>query len=424
MKIKTLILCLITSIQLSAKENYLAKCNLKLIDIIMEDVFTPPVASRIHAYSNIAAYEVLAQNGVTLKPFAGRLTDMPTIPKATLKINLDIAAEIAFLETGKKLVYSEHLVNAFVEQEKANWQLAGIDTILINRSMAYGMQVASILFDWTKKDNYSYTRTLMRYQLSDSSGAWQPTAPEYANGLEPNWHLMRSFIETKPLYESIAPNMAYSEKKNSAYHKSGMALYKSTQTMDSFKINTALFWDDNPKTAVSKGHLNYFIHKATPGGHWLKIASQAIIAKNLNAEKTAEVFAMSSIAMYEAFLNCWTQKYVSNSVRPETYLQRIKDPKFRPLIETPPFPEYPSGHSTVSAAIATVLTKYISQPYAFTDSSQLYIGMPPRHFKSFMDAADQASISRFYGGIHYMHALTNGQKHGVKIANHIIRKLQ
>jgi hypothetical protein len=346
------------------------------------------------------------------------------IPIPTNKINTSLAAEIAFLETAKKLVYSEHLISQFINQEIVDWQKNLLDTLLIQQSIQYGKQVAAHIIDWAKKDNYIYTRTLMRYQLSTDKSAWQPTAPEFANALEPNWKYIRSLVADTSLYADIPPSISFSENKNSKFYKQAMAIYKMYHQLDSNKINTAIYWDDNAKTAVAKGHVTYFIHKATPGAHWLKIAMQNCKANNFSEMQTAEVLTMASIAMFESFLNCWSAKYKYNTIRPETYIQRLIDPRFKPLIETPSFPEYPSGHSTVSAAMAAMLTSLIPQTKAFTDSSQVYLGIAPRWFASFNDAAKQASISRYYGGIHFMQALDNGAAQGKKITTYILKNIR
>jgi hypothetical protein len=406
-----------------AQDNYLSRCNLKLIDVIMEDIFNPPVASRIHAYANIAAHEVLAQKHKTLPELANKLTDLQSIPIAKTKVDYSLAAEVSFVMVAKKLVYSEYILQDFLEEEFAKYKKQNTDSNIFNQSVAYGQEVANHIITWAMKDNYTYTRTLQRYVLNDSLGAWKPTAPEYANGLEPNWYLMRSLVADNSNYIKAKSNIKYSQSKKSAYYQNAMKVYKNALSQDSNKINTALYWDDNPNTAVVKGHLKYFIHKATPGGHWLKITNQTILENNLSEQESAKTFALVAISIYEGFLNCWTTKYITNSVRPETYIQRLINAQWRPLIETPPFPEYTSGHSVVSAAAANTLSKFFGNNYAFTDTSQNYLGLPSRPFKSFNEAAAEASVSRFYGGIHYMLALDNGAIQGQQVSDYILRKL-
>ncbi len=415
---------LLFALQSNAQNIDLVFCNNKVIEVIMDDVFNAPVASRIHAYSNIAAYEVAIIGNHKYTSVAGQLTDFTSIPTIAVAVNHTHASWYTHLYTAQKFVYSEYKIDAAIGSIDSFLFTVYKDTTAINNLHTYAKQVANHIFDWAKKDNYIYTRTLSRYVLSDSLGAWQPTAPDYGNALEPNFSLMRSFVAVAPLYVPITPNNKYSSKKNSACFKNALALNKLYTNLDSTKIKTALYWDDNPKTLITAGHMGFFIHKVSPGGHWLKITGQATQQNNFNNVATAHTYMLASIAMYEGFLNCWSQKYISNSIRPETYIQRCINNKFKPVIETPPFPEYPSGHSTVSAAISTILMQTIPQPFTFTDSSQAYLNMPLRTYNSFSAAAQEASISRYYGGIHFMPALNNGAKHGTAIANYILKKIK
>jgi hypothetical protein len=409
----------------ASQENYLVRCNQKLVDVIMEDLFSPAVASRVKVYPNVAAYEILCLKGGGLHSFQGKLTGLGPIPKPSQKVDFSLSALFAFSTVAKKLVYSEYIFDAFEEKEKKIWKSTHKkDSSLLNPSKEYGMEVAQFIIAWMKKDNYDYTRTLSRYVLSDSAGAWIPTGPGYANALEPNWGLMRSLIFDSTNMIKAIPNFPYSEDKNSAFYKNAMEVYNQSQNLDTAKRLTAWYWDDNPNILKSEGHVNYFIHKVSPCGHWVRIAAQAVKNRGLDEFKTTEVFTILSIGIFEAFIGCWKEKYTSNSLRPETYINRVISPQWKSYIETPPFPEYTSGHSVTSSTSATILTELIPQPYAFIDSSEMYINLPARKFKSFREAADQASISRFYGGIHFMPALNNGVIQGKEIGQFIIRKLK
>jgi hypothetical protein len=408
----------------SMAQNFLNRCNETLINTIIGDIFSPPVASRLHAYPNIAAYQILALNNPTLPKLEFKLKDFKPVSLPTQIIDCNLAAEKAFCFVAKTLIYTESKIENFEEVEYNKWLVDNAnDTTLKNNSIEYGTQVGKEIVAWMKQDNYGYTRTLMRYVLVDSPYAWKPTPPEYMNGLEPNWHLMRSFLfDTFSMIKPL-PNVDYSEAKKSLYYKNALALMKAKKKLNANQIHIARFWDDNPNTSISNGHLTYFIHKATPGGHWLKIAGKACIANKYNEAQTAKVYTAVALGLYEGFLSCWTEKYKSNTVRPETYINRRIDPYWKPLIETPPFPEYTSGHSVISAASSSILTALIPQPYSFSDSSVKEYGIEPRSFKSFVDASNEASISRFYGGIHYMPALTNGTLQGKEIGEIIIKML-
>lgn len=391
----------------------------------MEDLFTPPVASRVHVYPNIAAYQVLCKAGNHLKSLSGQLKGLDSLPDPVAQVDYPLAACIAFTTVAKKMVYSEYMLTDFEAKEYAHWlPLHGNDTVLLKNSTAYRQLAAQKIIAWLKKDNYDYTRTLRRYVLSDSAGAWQPTGPDYANAVEPNWPLLRSFVFDSTNRIHCLPNYPYSENKKSAYYKKTMDLYRQSVALDSVKKSIALFWDCNPNITKSGGHFTYFVHKISPAGHWLGIAGQAVNTLGLDDYKTAEVYTLLSLGIFEGIRECWTAKYEHNSIRPETYINRVISPTWKSFIETPPFPEYPSGHSVISGVSAAVLTAVLPQPYEFTDSTEMYINLPPRHFKSFKTAAAEASVSRFYGGIHYMAALDNGLLLGDGIGEYIYANIK
>ena len=424
----TVLLCFyhsITTAGTPVPDNYLVRCNEKLVEVIMEDIFNPAVASRVQVYPNIAAYEVLCKKNKSIHSLCKQLNQLETIADPAGKVDYSLSAFIAFTTVAKRLVYSEYMITDFENTEFTRWLAAHHnDTSLLNSSVEYGKSVAGNIIAWMKKDNYDYTRTLSRYVLTNNPGDWQPTGPEYMNALEPNWQLMRSFVFDSSNYVKAIPNVSYSEKKNSLYYKNAMILYKQSVKLDASKKLIASYWDDNPNILKSGGHLSYFVHKVGPGGHWIRIAGQAIKNLQLDEFKAAKIYTMVTLALYEGFISCWIEKYSSNAMRPETYINRLISPTWKSFIETPPFPEYTSGHSVISSAAATVLMALIPQPYSFTDSSEMYINLPARRFKSFRAAANEASISRFYGGIHYMPSLDNGIKQGMDVGNFLLRKLK
>ncbi len=405
--------------------NYLYRCNHKLVQVVMEDLFTPPVATRVHVYPNIAAYEALCKKNKNMTSLAGQLHGLDKSPDATVAVDYSLSSCFAFTTVAKKLVYSEFLINDFENEEATAWlKINKNDSALMKASVAYGVTVGKHIIGYLGKDNYGYTRTLSRYVLSDSLGAWQPTGPNYANALEPNWPLIRSMVfDSSNSIKSIPP-CPYSEEKNSECYKNAMEVYTQSQKIDSTKKLIASFWDCNPNILRASGHFTYFEHRISPAGHWIGITGEAVKKLNLEEYKTAQVYTLTILAEFEAILFCWTEKYKYNTLRPETYINRLISPTWKSFIETPPFPEYTSGHSTISGAASTILMSLIPQPYTFIDSTEMYIGIPARKFNSFKEAADEASMSRFYGGIHYMPALDNGLKQGREIGSYLIKNLK
>jgi hypothetical protein len=398
------------SISLSSySQNIMVESNQVLIKTIMDDLFSPPVASRIHLYANAAAYEVYAKQNPAIKSFS-KFSHLSPISAPSEKLYYDIAATVAFVKTGLTYIYTEDYLNAFLAEKEKLW--ARKDQSIVKNSIIYGEAVAKQIIEWSKGDNYGYTRTLQRYVLSDTSGAWQQTPPEYKNGLEPNWYMMRQIVLPTDSFLPFKHHDYYSEDKNSRCYKLMDSVYRKSKNLTLKEKTIALYWDDNPATTHSKGHTMYVEKKPSPLGHWLKITGQNIRTRKVSNEQASIIYTRVCIAAYDAFINCWNVKYKLNTIRPETYIHRLVDPDFKPLIETPPFPEYTSGHSTVSGAVATVLDYSFPKIGRFTDSSQVMLGMKPRSFTSFRQAANEASISRFYGGIHIMTALKEGERMG------------
>ena len=151
----------------------------------------------------------------------------------------------------------------------------------------------------------------------------------------------------------------------------------------------------------------------------------AIAARQTNAGivKIARTYALTAIALYDAFISCWDEKYRSSVIRPVTVINEWIDRGWTPVLQTPPFPEYSSGHSTITASASTVLARLYGDQFAFQDTSDLrYIGMQ-RHFNSFQEAAEECSISRVYGGIHYRTGVEAGAMQGKKVGVFINQRL-
>jgi hypothetical protein len=406
------------------KEQTLHQLNALLINTVMEDLFTPPVASRIYVYPNIAFYECIRNDDASLHTLADKLNGLKNIPapekgKATDNF---IAACVSFSYVAQALVGSEYKIE--------NWRLAFTDSLmknadsnLVKNSVQYGKAVADSIIAWTKRDNYLKSRGLMRYVIGKRPGDWQPTPLDYAQGLEPHWNTIRPLTLTRPSQFSPKEKLVFSMDKKSMFYKTMMETYNIGKNLDTVRKATALYWDDNPNVSKIIGHLNYFIHKISPAGHWVMIAQQACIKKNIPVTKAAQVYALETIAMFDAFISCWDEKYRSNLIRPITIINRSVDEKWEPYIQTPPFPEFTSGHSVVSNSATAVLTALLGDNFEFTDATEIPFGMPPRTFSSFFEASVQSSNSRVYGGIHYPETARISVLQGRAIGNYVVKQL-
>ncbi|MEZ4688669.1 MAG: vanadium-dependent haloperoxidase [Ignavibacteria bacterium] len=168
----------------------------------------------------------------------------------------------------------------------------------------------------------------------------------------------------------------------------------------------ALFWADDGGTY-------------TPPGHSVAILMQLLNTGNYRLDFSAASLAKIGIAVSDAFISCWKGKFTYNLLRPITYIRNYIDPSWSPFVTTPAFPEYASGHSTQSGASAQVLSDILGYNYSFTDYTHTGDGFAPRSFNSFFDFADEAAISRLYGGIHYRSANENGLDKGIEIGRNV-----
>jgi PAP2 superfamily len=406
------------------KAETLHQLNSLLISTVMVDFFTPPVASRIYSYPNIAFYECIRQDDPSLPSLSGKLTGLNNIPPAPKNTKVDhfIAACISYSYVAQKLVGSEYKIEdwrkAFVDS-----LLKGSDTTLTKNSMQYGRTVADSILVWVQNDNYNQSRGFPRFTLSKKPGTWQPTPADYAPAIEPHWHTIRPFTLNSPSQFSPKEKLVYSLKKKSAFYKSMMELYEIGNKLDTTQKAIAKYWDDNPNVSVNLGHLNYFIHKISPGGHWLMIAKQACEEKNETVSRSSLAYTLTSIALLDAFISCWDEKFKTNLIRPITVINDHVDKNWQPYIQTPPFPEFTSGHSVISNAAATVLTVLFGNNYKFTDKTEIPFGNDTRHFNSFYEAAFESSMSRVYGGIHYPETARISIVQGKEVGSHVIKTL-
>ena len=409
-----------------ANPTYLDKALAKLTDVIVYDIFSPPQASRIYAYPSIAAYEALQIKYPTYKSLSGQLkglTPGPT-PGDTAMCNLDIAAFQAFVVVGRTLIFSEAKMNEFIDQMHASYLEVGTPKKVLNYSIAFGEEVAAHILEWASKDNYNQTRTFPKFEIRDEPSRWQPTPPDYMEGIEPSWNKIRTFVIDSA--EQFTPPLptTYDMTEGSPFYDEVIEVYSTVKDLDEEQTAIAQFWDCNPYVSHHKGHVMFATKKITPGGHWMGIAQLAARKDGADMMKTTMTYAMTSIALFDAFISCWDEKYRSNLIRPETLINKHIDEDWVPLLQTPPFPEYTSGHSVISSAAAIMLTHIYGDNFAFDDSVELAYGLPVRSFDSFIDASKEAAISRLYGGIHYMPAISNGVEQGQKIGIFITKNLQ
>jgi hypothetical protein len=401
----------------------LHKSMKKLSDVIVYDIFSPPQASRNYAYPSIAAYEVLIHSDNRFKTMAGQLKDLSPLPEpdANVEYNFSLASIIAFLKVGKALIFSEEKIESFQTEILEEYEALKMPDDVYERSVLYGNEIADHILEWADKDNYKETRSFPKYTVTDDPARWKPTPPGYMDGIEPAWKEIRPFvIDSAQQFQPPFPT-EYNMDEGSAFYDEVMEVYTAVNDAGEEEKEIASFWDCNPYVLNVTGHIMHATKKITPGGHWIGITAVACRKANVDMLETAHAYMMTSIALADAFISCWDEKYRSNLTRPETVINEHIDEQWLPILQTPPFPEYTSGHSVISGAAAIILTDIFGDNFEFEDDVEVEFGLPVRKFKSFLHASDEAAISRLYGGIHYRPAIDNGVAQGRKLGRFILQ---
>jgi hypothetical protein len=405
-------------------EDIVHQWNRLVIEVIMEDGFGPPVAARIHSYANLAGYQAAYYADTSYSGMIGKLNSFTTCPEPSKDSVYDwrVAAVAAYQVSCSKLlyriVYSDSL--ARVHFDKLSKE---VPTDVFRRSKEFGVAVGKAINAYAKADGYSRTQGLPDYEWPRCDSCWVPTPPNFARPLSPYCGQVRTIVLKSSSEFPVPPSIKFSTDRGSEFYKAAKEVIDIKQNLTPEQREIANFWNDNPVLTSYNGHFIYNSRQISPGGHWMNIAEQVMSQKNVPMVRAMEVYCMLAYALFDGFTACWQEKFRGNLIRPVTYINQFIDKAWEPLLQTPPFPEHASGHSTITAAAAEVLTHHFGE-IPFVDSTEVPFGWAPRSFKSFKAAADEASISRLYGGIHYRRGCDAGNQHGKLIGQAVIDRVK
>ncbi len=373
--------------------------------------YSPPVASRTFGYMGVTLFEIAAARGQKLRSLKGQLNGFAGVPQPIAGLVYDDGAIVQgalantvsglFGNTGPTGLRALASVTKRLEATVSK----GVPADVVKRSLEYGQSVSAAVLNWAATDGGANIANIgfpLFYPKASSPAAWVPTA---ALGMQqtpllPSWGSNRPFAIPSGSSCALSAPPAYSTEKDSAFYKEALEVYDVSKALTSEQRAITAFWDDSAMLSL------------TPPGHWVGILTQIFAESPTSFERMAEGYARLGMAVADAFIGCWNAKFEFNLLRPVTYIQRVIDPKWTAALITPPFPEYPSGHSTQSGAAATVLTAFLGENYAFTDLTHDEDGLEARSYKSIWDAANEAGISRLYGGIHFRSGIERGLEQG------------
>ena len=403
------------------------KTEHELNQVVMGNNFTPVVASRNYAYANIAGYESIAAGYPSrFTSLKGQLNGLNEVakPLSNEKIDFEYASVLAFCWVGQAVTFPEGSMKYYIDSLHTLAVAHGMPAEMVTGSEDYAKRLSASIIKWSKKDNYLKTRSASKYSVSNIPGRWIPTPPAYSDAVEPHWSEIRPMVMDSSNLFKVPPPPPFNVKdKNSKYYQEVSYIMKATDALTPEQQHIADFWDDNPGKLNVYGHVMFMTKKFSPPGHWMSITGIAAQCAKANFGTTVCAFAKTSIAQFDAFIECWKAKYIYDTARPETVINKYFNADWRPRLQTPPFPEYTCGHSTISAAAAEALTSMFGDKLAFKDTSELEFGIKSRSFPSFRAAATENNWARFYGGLHFHNSCIVANAAGKQVGELVVNRL-
>jgi membrane-associated phospholipid phosphatase len=392
-----------------------------LYRLVQNEGSNPPAASRIYGYAGVALYEAVVNGMPNNYSLAGQLQGLPDLPLAVADEVYDWSSvangTMAKLIPGLFVNPSEdtRAAVAALHEQVIDAREQEIADDVVTRSNEYGSKIADGLLAWSATDGYTETVELdAEYELPAGSDLSLYTlTTEGSRPVGPYWGTLRPFALFYPEVCHVPLNMPYDSDPDSAFYAQANEVMEVGNNLTTEQQEIARFWFDPPGQT------------GAPAGHWVSIENQMVEQRNLNLEQAAGMYALVGMSLADSFISIWSLKYEVMLLRPETYIHEFIRRSWQPYIQTPPFPEYPSGHSGVSAAASEVLT-FLFGTVAFTDRTHVIYDHEPlvRAFTSFEAAASEAAISRLYGGIHYRVAIENGLRQGRCVGQQVIQNIQ
>ncbi|MFB0944977.1 MAG: vanadium-dependent haloperoxidase [Spirosomataceae bacterium] len=372
--------------------------------------YVPPVAARALAYINLGLYESTVY-GTANKSLAGQLTHIETLPIPDIKLeyNWGLAGNAATYYLVKNLFSGTSIANfQKIETLRATYEVSlksSGSTETIERSVKYGTEVAEAVWNYSKTDNghEAFKNVFPTYALPEGLGIWKPVGTQKA--LLPYWSRNTSFIKGNSTTDPPKP-IPFSYNSSSAFFKEAREVYDMSKKLTAEQRAIALFFADGAGSV-------------TPPGHHMNVATEVLKLKESSLSVASETYVKMGLAINDAFIACWRCKYRFNTIRPITYIRETIDNNWTPIVGTPPFPEYTSGHSSGAGAAAEILKAQFGENTTFIDNT--YAGVyPNRSYSNFTAYADETSNSRLYGGIHFRQGCEEGVRNGRQIAKNVL----
>ncbi len=384
---------------------------------VFEEKSSAPGGARLYAYAGVALHEAVVPGIEGGKSLSGQLTDLPQMPAIEDGMAYDWLASMA----GAMSVVVPGIFPGSADTQQAvqllrasqiNARKREVDAEIVDRSVAYGESVGKMIIEWESKDNAKEAHEKgLAYEIPAGQLDAYVLTTANTKPVEPFWGTVRPFGLPNSAVCDATQDMEFSEDAKSTFYAQALEVKNVGDKLTKEQKDIATFWVDTPGIT------------GTPGGHWMALSAQLVSDLKLKLDKAVDTFAMVGVGVGDAFISGWNIKYHVLLMRPETYIHKYIDEKWQPFVQTPPFPEFISGHSIVSETAARILTDQFGT-LAFTDNTERFRNLTSRKFTSFENAAAEAGISRLYGGIHYRTGIEKGFDQGRCVASNILDRVK
>jgi hypothetical protein len=396
-----------------------------LSKVMMHDVVSPTIASRYYMYATLGAASILSHEGHAFPHPSRYIRHLPdTIGQISKDAHPSLTALFCIYETGMRMLPSGADVQSDYDAARNRLRQLGYSNQEMERASLAAASVANSVLSYAAGDGYNLLSRYPRYRPRKKEGYWFPTPPAYMEAADPHWGKMRTMVIDSAGQFKSPPPAPFDTTTGSDFRQLMDEVRRIGAAPTPEQREIAGFWDCNPFVIATSGHMTLGFKKISPGGHWMNIACLAAEIRGIDVDRTMMTAFLEAVTLYDAFIVCWTEKYRTDRVRPESVIHRYVDVNWQPMLQTPPFPEYTSGHSVISSASAEVLTFLLGDSLAYSDDTEVMFELPVRRFTSFRHAAREASISRLYGGIHFRDAIEQGQATGIRIGLHVVDRIR
>lgn len=386
--------------------------------------FSAPVAGRSYSYFAISMYESSVEQFPELQSLSNQLNGFQRVTwkKEGQAINWSLVADAVDFEVLSYLYRNMPPSNL----EKLNTLHDSIQRKVSKKcsssvrtySLNYAHELAQEIIAWSKLDGADdcFDKNFPEsYVPPVCEACWKRTHPGYIVAMQPYWGSNRPHIKTSPDVAKECKVFPFSTDTSSVMYQEAKNVYINSLTKNPEYEVIAEFWDD------ASGFTG------TPAGHFFSIAQQMSKKYKLSCDQTLELYVKLGIAINESFIQVFKYKYQYNLIRPISYIHKYIENQFNTRLATPPFPEYPSGHSMQSGASTQVMKSFFGNEILIEDATNNFrkdIDGRTRIYQSFDEMAEEISISRFYGGIHYKRTLDESLLLGKKMGDFIVETVK